>query len=71
MAALNLWYIQHKYQHTTAKSLNTKTKIYLVCLSDLTGRNQTDKDDMLVFVFLAIPKFDGPLKAPWQFQLQL
>lgn len=51
MAALNLWYIQHKYQHTTAKSLNTKTKIYLVCLRDLTGHNRTDKDDMLVFVF--------------------
>lgn len=40
------------------KSLNTKTRIYLVCLSDLTPHNQTDKDDMLVFVFITIPKFD-------------
>lgn len=41
----------------------------MVCINDLAGHNRTDKDDMPVFVFIAIPKFDGPHKAPWQFQL--
>lgn len=69
-AALNLWYIQHKYQHATAKALIQKNKDYLACINDLAGHNRTDKDDMHVFVFIAIPKFDGPHKAPWQFQLR-
>jgi len=50
-AALNLWYIQHKYQHGTAKALIQRTKVYLVCINDLASQNRVDKEDMLVFFF--------------------
>lgn len=51
-AALNLWYIQHNYEHDTAKALIQKNEDISGLFNDLFRQNSIDEDDMLMFLFL-------------------